>query len=259
MLAHRGLPGPGRPENSVAALAAAFDSGADGVEVDLRLTADGVLAVCHDPGLARLTGLRMKVAGSTWSVLHEAAQRRGVHLARLEDVLAVVAGRRVILELKKPPAADARTALAVADQLRLQQRTQVPMDVTISSFSPALLTDVRDLLHPSSGVRTALLGRPRDHAASVLRRALDSGHDEMHPHLLSLLASEGVVATAHACGLAVVPWTVNRRRDVRRLERLGVDALITDVPVPARAAVNARLSRPTTWAAARVPQPARIA
>jgi glycerophosphoryl diester phosphodiesterase len=47
-----------------------------------------------------------------------------------------------------------------------------------------------------------------------------------------------VVAAAHSCGVAVVPWTVNRRRDVRRLDRLGVDALITDVPASARAAAS---------------------
>jgi glycerophosphoryl diester phosphodiesterase len=56
--------------------------------------------------------------------------------------------------------------------------------------------------------------------------------------VLPLLAEPQVVAAAHACGVAVVPWTVNRRRDVRRLGRLGVDALITDVPVSARAAVT---------------------
>lgn len=160
ILAHRGLPGPDRPENSIPALAAAFDSGADGVEVDLRLTADGVFALRHDPDLAPLTGLPTTVAGSTWPMLHEVAQRHGVQLTRLEHVLALAAGRRVVLELKIPsptPAAEARTARALTDQLRSRQRAGAPMDVIISSFAPALLAAVRKLFPPGSGVRTALL------------------------------------------------------------------------------------------------------
>jgi glycerophosphoryl diester phosphodiesterase len=241
ILAHRGLPGADRPENTLAAIAAAFDCGADGVEIDLRLTADGVLAVSHDPDLARLTGLPIPVADTPWPRLDDAAVRGGVRLARLEQVLALAAGRRVVLEVKKPPpgaAAEARTALAVAGQLRSLQRAGLAMDVTVSSFSPTLVAAVRGMLPHGTGIRTALLGRPLDRATSILRQALDAGHDEFHPHVLPLLAETAVVAAAHACGVAVVPWTVNRRRDVRRLERLGVDALITDVPASARAAVT---------------------
>jgi glycerophosphoryl diester phosphodiesterase len=60
----------------------------------------------------------------------------------------------------------------------------------------------------------------------------------VHPHLSALLAAPGCVRTAHAVGVAVVPWTVNRRRDVRKLARLGVDALITDAPASARVALT---------------------
>lgn len=241
ILAHRGLPGAGRTENTAEAVTAAFDCGADGVEVDLRLTADGVLAVCHDPDLHRIAGERTPVAGVEWPALRDTAGQHGVRLARLEDVLTVAAGRRIVLEVKKPPpspAAEARTALAVAGKLRSLQRQGLSLDVTVSSFSPTLVGHVRRLLSPGTGVRTALLGRPLDGAASVLRQALDAGHDEMHPHLLAVLAAPHSVAAAHALGLAVVPWTANRRRELRRLERLGVDAVITDVPALARAAVT---------------------
>ena len=155
-------------------------------------------------------------------------------------MLAVADGRRVVLEVKKPPpgpAAETRTALAVAGQLRSLERAGLPMDVVVSSFSPTLVTAVRELLPRGTGVRTALLGRALDRATSILRQALDAGHDEIHPNVLPLLAEPSVVAQAHALGVGVVPWTVNRRRDVRRLHRLGVDGLITDVPVAVRAAV----------------------
>ena len=241
ILAHRGLPGADRPENTLAAVSAAFDAGADGLELDLRLTADGVLAVSHDPDLARLTGHALSVAESAWPQLETTAALSGLQLARVEQVLALARGRRVVLELKKPPpgpGAEQRTALAVVGQLCSLSRARMPMDVTVSSFSPTLVAAVRRLLPRRSGVRTALLGRPFDRATSILRQALDAGHDEIHPHVLPLLSEPTVVEAAHACGVAVVPWTVNRRREVRRLDRLGVDALITDVPVSARAALT---------------------
>lgn len=240
VIAHRGLPAPGRPENSLAAVLAGFADGADGVEVDVRLTADGALCLSHDPDLARVAGSPLVVAGSTWPRLREAAAHQGVRLACVEDALVAAAGRRVVLEVKKPPpgpSAAARTALALAGHLRSLQRSGLPLDVTVSSFSATLVGHVRRMLPPSTGVRTALLGRPLIAPSSLLRQALAAGHDEVHPHVLALLAAPDSVAKAHAVGLAVCPWTVNRRRDVRRLADLGINALITDRPASARHAV----------------------
>lgn len=242
VIAHRGLPAPDRLENTVAAVVAAFAGGADGVEVDVRLTADGALCLSHDPDLQRVAGSPLAVATSTWPSLREGAARNGVRLACVQDVLVAAAGRRVVLEVKKPPpgrSAGARSALALAGQLRSLQRAGLPLDVTVSSFSASIAGHLRRVLPPSSGVRTALLGRPMTAPSSLLRQALAAGHDEVHPHVLALLTAPDSVAKAHAVGVAVCPWTVNRRRDMRRLAGLGVDALITDQPASARVAVPA--------------------
>jgi glycerophosphoryl diester phosphodiesterase len=124
-------------------------------------------------------------------------------------------------------------------------RQAVPLDVTVSSFSPGLADHVRRLLPTSSGIRTALLGEASVRPSALLRQALTAGHDEIHPHVLALLADGDCVAAAHALGVAVVPWTVNSRRDVRRVARLGVDALITDVPANARATVGGSAAGPS--------------
>jgi glycerophosphoryl diester phosphodiesterase len=234
VLAHRGLPAQRRPENTVAAVAAAYAAGADGVEVDLRSTLDGVLALSHDPDLGRVAGTPRPVASSTWRELRRAGRTGGLRLARVEDVLAVAAGRRLVLELKRcaQPEDEERTAHAVVACLRAALPAG-PLAVTVSSFSPSLLGAVRDQL-PVAAVRTALLGRPVHRVPALLRTALDAGHDEVHPHVLPLLAEASVVARAQRCGLAVVPWTVNRRVHLHRLRRLGVDGVITDVPVEAR-------------------------
>lgn len=90
------------------------------------------------------------------------------------------------------------------------------------------------------GLRTALLGRPGWRPSALLRQALAAGHDEVHPHVLDVLAAPRSVAAAHSCGLAVVPWTVNARRAVQRCADLGVEALVTDVPAAARRGLRAR-------------------
>ena len=241
ILAHRGLPGIDCPENSVAAVAAAFDLGADGVEVDLRLTADGVLAVSHDPDLHRLVGVPMTIDDSPWATLLETARQRDVQLARAEQVLGQAAGRLVVLEVKQPPSGRTRgycTAVAVADLLTGMEQAGEDLDVTVSSFAPAIVATIRALLSQGSRVRTALLGRPEDRATALLRQAVDAGHEEVHPHVGSVLAEPGVVSAARACGVAVVPWTVNARRGVQRLEMLGAHGLITDVPATARRALS---------------------
>lgn len=238
VIAHRGWTGDGQPENTLAAVTSAFANGADGIEVDLRLTRDGVLILSHDPDLERLAGAPLVVATTPWPRLRDYAARHGLRLAVLDEVLVQARGARVVLELKTPPAgAEALTARALTSRLREARIQGTPTDVTVSSFSPSLLRAVRGLLPPESGIRTALLGISQEGAASLLRRALAEGHEEVHPNVRPLLAQPSLVEEAHAHDVAVVPWTVNRSRDLRAVHRLGVDGVITDEPALARAAI----------------------
>ncbi len=245
LLAHRGAPVDPRLENTVPALHAALAGGADGAEVDLRLSRDGVLVLSHDPDLLRVTGAALPVATTDWAALDDAAARAGLPLARLEQVLVAVDGRPIVLELKAPPpvpGAVQRTVDVLLARLRALRDDGLPLDVTVSSFVPAMVGVVRAGAS-AAGVpetRTALLGRPAVRPAALLRQALAAGHDQVHPHVGSVLADPGNVHRASACGVAVVPWTVNRDGAVRRLAGLGVHAVITDVPVTARAALNGR-------------------
>lgn len=242
LYAHRGSPGPSTVENTLPAVSASLLDGADGVEVDLRLSADGVLVVSHDPTLRRTAGARLAVATSTWHELHAASGRAGVPLARVEQVLDVLAGRPVVLEVKRPlPGAVPDTVAALLAVLGAQRRDGRPLDVTVSSFSPAVVREVRTTAPGELGVRTALLGDVRDRPTSLLRQALEDGHDPIHPNVAALLAEPSAVGRAHALGVGVVPWTVNRGRALRRLDALGVDGCITDVPVSARLALAARV------------------
>ena len=246
LYAHRGSPGPTSVENTVPALTCALSSrvggggGADGVEVDLRLSRDGVLVACHDPDLRRLAASPLAVADSTWGALRRTCATRGVPLARAEWLLAAAAGRPVVLELKAPPPVRTPlTAVALVHLLTSLAAAGLPPDVTVSSFSPALVAAVRTSALPGLRLRTALLGRLADRPTGLVRRAPDAGHDEVHPHphARALLAEPVAVERARAVGVSVVAWTVNRGRALRRLAALGVDAVITDAPAAARLAL----------------------
>lgn len=239
LYAHRGSPVHPSSENTVPAVAASLSAGADGVEVDLRLSRDGVLVLSHDPDLRRTAGSPLQIAGASWEDLRGTCAGRGVPLARVEWLLAAAAGRPLVLELKQPPPGlTPPTAQALVRVLSTLTAAGLPVSVTVSSFSPALVATVRAAAPARLGLRTALLGRLCDQPTALVRRALDAGHDEVHPHVGALLAQPSAVRLAHALGLAVVPWTVNRPRAVRRLAALGVDAMITDVPVSARLALS---------------------
>jgi len=241
ILAHRGSPGTTFVENTVPAVLACLAAGADGIEVDLRLSADGVLVVCHDPDLLRLAGAPVAVAETCWDDLRLAAESGGVPLARVEWVLAAATGRSVVLEVKAPPPgprAVERTVEALLDRISVLGAAGLPMDLTVSSFSPEVVAAVRSAAPAGLGARTALLGRPTVRPTALLRRALTAGHDQIHPHVGALLAEPTAVAAAHRCGVEVVVWTANRGRAVRRLSSLGVDAVITDVPARVRVALE---------------------
>jgi len=239
VLAHRGSPSARRPENTVAAVRAALDGVADGVEIDVRRTADGVLVCSHDGDLMRLAGRPLVIANSRLGEIRRVALAGGHRIATVDEVLATARGRLVI-EAKPVTGTAAALHTAMALCLALEVAPPGPA-VTVSSFDAALLGTIRFALRHSgrSYVRTALLGRPGTPAEVLLRRTLDGQHGELHPHVSDLLRSPQLVDVAHSLGATVTCWTVNRRRDVRRLAQLGVDAVISDRPAVARAAATA--------------------
>lgn len=116
--AHRGLHGPGIPENSMSAFRAALEVGA-GIECDVRLSKDGRPMVFHDHDLRRMCASALAVEATTAEVL--ASQKlfdTNEHIPGLVELLDLVAGRvPVLIELKCRGGNDARLARAVADEL----------------------------------------------------------------------------------------------------------------------------------------------
>jgi len=243
-LGHRGFPTAGSPENSVAAVTRALRHGADGVEIDVRLTADDVLVCAHEAVVTGRTGAPADIAESLRGELFQADGR--TPLATLDDMLAAVRrtpGRRIVVEAK--PVDDivggVRTALVLAEVLRAAAGDT---RVTVSSFDADLLALIRTAC-AGPAVRTALLGRECQPAADVVRRAHADGHDEVHLSLVGVRRTPEAVRTAQSLGLSVALWTVNRPEDLRWAAALGVAAVITDdVPTARLESEGARSGQP---------------
>jgi glycerophosphoryl diester phosphodiesterase len=213
VFAHRGCT-EGFVENTLEAFAEAKRLGADGVELDVRLTADGALAVHHD---ASIEGLG-PVAALTVPDLP-------AHVPLLADALAVCEGMVVNVEIKNDPrdpghdpgeTVAALTAEAIA-QAKWSDR------VIVSSFQGSTLRAVQVA---DSGLALGSLWPFQADAEAGLALAVAEGWRAVHPFVTSVTPE--LVAQAQRAGLAVNVWTVNALPDLARFVELGVDAVITD-------------------------------
>ena len=132
--AHRGLHGPGVPENSLAAFRAALNADA-GIECDVRLSGDGQVMVFHDHDLRRLCASALAVESTPASVL--AGQKlfdSGEHIPRLKELLGLVAGRvPLLVEVKCRGGNAAQATAAVAADLK-----DYAGPVGVMSFEPSV-------------------------------------------------------------------------------------------------------------------------
>ncbi|MGC8462674.1 MAG: glycerophosphodiester phosphodiesterase [Acidimicrobiales bacterium] len=214
--AHRGCPDASRgiAENTTEAFARARELGADGVELDVRRTADGALAVHHDPELPGLGPLcQLRVAD-----LPEAVPLLADALAACGDLVVNVEIKNLPTDVDFDP--DEQVARLVADTVAdcRDEGTTV-----VSSFWLPSLDAVRRR-HPT--LATGLLLASWADPSAGIELAADAGCRAVH--LPVALVRSDTVAAAHGAGLAVAAWTVNDADDLDRMRRLGVETVITD-------------------------------
>src|SRR5438270_3344588 len=209
------------PENTIAAFDNGLALGADGLELDVHLSRDGVVVVHHDRTLDRTTTLRGPIAARTADELGRA------HVPALADVLARYRTTRVIIELKVNHPALAR---AVVDTVR---RAEAVDRVCLGSFGQRVLRAIR-ALEPAIAtsaareeVRWALY---RSWCRWPVARAAYQGYQVPEWAGTTRVVSPRFIEDAHAAGLGVQVWTVDTEEDARRLIGWGVDALIPDRP-----------------------------
>lgn len=229
IVGHRGSPQRAR-ENTVEAFVLAREEGADGVELDVHRTADGALVVHHDADVDGFGVLAEHGLGTIRETFP--------WLPTLEEVLDECRGLLVNIEIKNSPKdadfdVQESSAQRVVDLLRDRARVD---RVIVSSFHLPTIERVRAL---DRTIDTGYLVGLAD-PVEALGVALTGGHRALHPFfgMLAERAAVTVMEEAHTIGIAVNTWTVNEPEEIRRLAVAGVDAIITDVPAVARAALS---------------------
>ena len=223
VIAHRGASAYA-PENTLAAYDLAVSQGADAIEMDVRVTADGELVLLHDPTLLRTAGEPTEVAALTARLVRKIDELR--RPPALDVVLSRYPARtRFLIDIKDPtPHWEMRVVDAIA-------RHGLDARATVQSFD---LDGLRRLHEQAPHVPLAALfrrnARPRERLGEVAGFACAIG--PWHGAVDAQLVQE-----AHALGLRVRPWTVDDGGEVARLAALGVDGLITNAPDLVRAAL----------------------
>lgn len=225
----------------MAAFALASEQGADGIELDVRLSRSGEVVVAHDRDLARVTEGRdhRKVEALSTAELARVDLGAGEGIPRLEDVLDFARSKqlRVNVELKRD--VPNRLALIRATARLLRALPDASRDVIVSSFDPLMLLAF-GLLLPKV---------PRAFLFEADNRYLRSGWPTSPLRALAVhppreRASREAIRVWRGRGLVVNVWTVNDPDEARRLADAGVDGLITDVPDRIGAAVRGGSVRP---------------
>ncbi len=242
LYAHRGAPAE-LPENTMPSFLRALELGADVIETDAHLTADGHVVLSHDETGGRMAKTPFAIARARldevrgWDVgagfVTRTGERpfvgRGYRMPRFDDVLAELPGARFNVDAKAHTPAMVSALLAVVRRHRAQDR------VRLASFDARTLKAIRRRgyegetgLAQSEVVRAALAPlawlttdalRVRGNAAQIPTHAGPVRLD-----------TRAMIARFHAQGLRVDFWTIDDPREARRLLENGADGIMTDDP-----------------------------
>ena len=228
------------PENTIAAFDNGLRCGADGIELDVRMSRDGHVVVHHDPMLDRTTGQRVAVASldarelgrvdAGYQFTRDGAhpfRGQGIGVPALADVLRRYADCRVIIEMKIN---SAEFAAAVVDAVR----TAGAVDrVCLGSFGRRALRTARQMepaLATSAAREEVRWALYRSWCRWPVRRTPYAGYQVPERAEATRVVSPAFVRHSHAAGLGVQVWTVDSEPEARRLLDWGVDGLISDRP-----------------------------
>jgi len=229
--AHRGASGKA-PENTLAAFRLATEMGADGIELDVHLSADGEVVVIHNDTVDATTDRSGRVSQMSLAELQALdaggwfdPRYAGERIPTLREVFEAVGDRLLInIEIKvevgyHPLEQESETARLVAEYGMAER-------VLFSSFSPRSLRRLYRLA-PDVG-RGFLYGKGEPAFLASLLGRFYAPLTAVHPHFS--LVGEKSVAKAHERGLRVNAWTVNDAGDMRHMRDLGVDGIISNHP-----------------------------
>ena len=222
-IAHRGASAHA-PENTLAAFRLAAELGADMVELDVHVSADGVPVVIHDSSLARTTDGTGLVGDLTLAELKRLDAGRGEHIPTLEEAMEVCreVGMGLYVEVK-----DEQAVFPLVELLR-----HYPVEhVLVGSFRPDWVASVKALV---PHISTSVLFRALN--VDPVRLAQAVGADYVHPcwewyapEPHRLLSQEWIKRVREA-DLGIIIWHEERPEEIAALRQLGVDGICSNQP-----------------------------
>lgn len=247
IVGHRGAAAHA-PENTLESYRMGVEMGADAIELDVHLTADGQLAVIHDDTLDRTTDRSGRVADLTMDDIRQADA--GARFARPGDSGNPFAGRGLtvptlgevlewlpedvglVIEIKARSAADAVVDAVRSHPVRTSGR------LSIISFDEAAIDRVHEL---DPDARTGYLLVPTQPIEPAIVWATEHGHLGVHPWEGDLGADAlASIAMAQMHGREMGCYVVNEADRMEHLAALGLWGFVTDAPDIARAALGPR-------------------
>jgi glycerophosphoryl diester phosphodiesterase len=246
VVAHRGAAAVA-PENTMEAYRLAVEMGADAIELDVHLTADGKLAVMHDETVERTTNLAGAIASMSMKQLRtaDAGHRfeapdgsfpfrgKGLKVPTLAEVLKwLPADIGLVIEVK------ARAATAPTVAALRGSRVREAGAVTLISFDERAIEESREL---DPEIPTGYLLVPSQPVEAALTYAVEHGHAGVHPWDGDLgLDPSAILQVASAYGRQVGCYVVNDPARMQQLAALGLWGFVTDVPDVGRQALGPR-------------------
>lgn len=237
IVGHRGAAGHA-PENTRASFRRAWELGADMVEMDVRLTADGHVITLHDATLDRTTTGTGPLSARTLAEVRTldaggpfAPEFAGERAPTLAEALheRVSAGRLWLIELKAGDPAERLVAATLAAIREVGAETAV----RLISFDEAMLAEA--CRQAPSIPRGIIAGRGPDALLAAAAR-----HACFAVHAAAPLLTPKFLTAARAAGLTINTWTINTPADLARIVTLDVDEITTDYPDRALAALGDR-------------------
>lgn len=208
IIAHRGASAC-ESENTMAAFKAAVKMKADGIECDVRMTADKRLAIIHDATIDRTTSGKGKVKDYTLNQLKQ------YNIPELQEIINLIklSGLLLLIEIK-----ERGTEQQIVSVIR---KNKIENKVMIISFYADSIKNIKKL----SNIKTGLIFSKLDRS---IETALASKADWILPK--ADIATARLVKSAHKAHLRVLIWTVDDVSKARKLVALGTDGIITNLP-----------------------------
>ena len=226
------------PQNTLPAFEKAIELNVDGFETDVHLTKDGVPVLCHNYTVNATSDNKGSITNYTLEEIRQfdfgsyfSPSYVGTPIPTVEEFLELFSKSNVKIlniELKSPK--DKTETEIVRKTVDLVRSFGLVENLLISSFNPALLVEAKEY---EPNCKTGLLYSPDKRVAWTIAKdpikyAKNIGADALHPH--ELYVSRNYIERAHAEGLIVNTWTINKPKTIEKMLEWGADGIITNHP-----------------------------